>query len=46
MGSLEKTQVGNGMDRLFDFLGDNIDAFDQCVLVLTDTGLHDNKQEK
>ena len=36
-----KTQVENGLSKLFDFWGQTIDTSDQAVFTLNDSGLHD-----
>ena len=40
MGALCKTQVGNGISKLFDFQGQTIDVSGQAVLILKDSVLH------
>ena len=35
-----KTQVGNGLCKLFDFRVQTIDVYEQSVLILKYTGLH------
>ena len=37
----DKTQVENRLNKLFDFLGQNIYVSYQDVFVITYTGLHD-----
>ena len=41
MGALVKTQVENGLSKLFDFRGQTTDMSDQAVFNLKDSGLHD-----
>ena len=40
-----KTQVENGLEKLFDLWYHNIYMYDQDIVLLTDTGLHDEKGE-
>ena len=46
MGALVKTQVKNGLSKLFDFRGQTIDFSDQSVFILKDPGLHDEEGNK
>ena len=41
MGAPAKTQVENGISKIFDLRGQTIDVSDQVVLILNDLGLHD-----
>ena len=41
MGVPVKTQLVNGLGKLFDLRGHNIDMSDQVIFVLTDMVLHD-----
>ena len=46
MGSPVKTQVGNGLSKLFDFRGQTIDVSGQAVFILTDLGLYYEEGKK
>ena len=46
MGAPVKTQVENGLSKLFDFRGQTINTSDQAVLTLKDSGLHDEEGKK
>ena len=46
MGSPVKTQVENGLSKIFDFRGQKIDVSDQDVFNLKYSGLHDKKGNK
>ena len=46
MGAPFKTQVENGLIKLFDFRGWTIDVSDQSVFVLKDSGLRDEEGKK
>ena len=46
MGDPVKTQVENGLIKLFNFRGQNIDIFDQVVFTLNDSGLYDEEGNK
>ena len=41
-----KTQVVNGLDRLFGLWGHNIDVSDQDVFILKNTGLRNDEGKK
>ena len=41
-----KTQVENGISKIFDFRCQTIDVSDQAVFILKDLGLHDEEGEK
>ena len=41
MGPTVKTQLENGLSKLFDLQGQTIDTSEQEVLTLNDSGLHD-----
>ena len=41
MGSPVKTQVENGLNKLFYFQGQTIDVSDQSIFTLNYLGLHD-----
>ena len=43
MGVLVKTQVKNGLDKLFDFCGQKNDMSDQAIFTLADTCIHDEE---
>ena len=45
-GSLVKTQVENGLSKIFDFWGQTIDVSDQDVFILKDSGLHYEEGKK
>ena len=44
--SLVKTQLENGLNKLFNFQGQTIDVFDQAILTLKYLGLHDEEGNK
>ena len=46
MVSPVKTQVENGISKLFDFRGQTIDVSDQAIFILKDPGLHDDEGNK
>ena len=46
MVALVKTQVENGLIKLFDFQRQTIDVFDQSIFTLKDSGLHDKEEKK
>ena len=46
MGAAVKTQVENGLRKLFDLRGQTIDTSDQAVFTLEDSGLHDEEGKK
>ena len=46
MGAPVKTQVENGLSKLFDFRDQTIDVYDQAVFTLKDSGLHDEEGNK
>ena len=46
MGSLVKTQVGNGIIDLFDLRGQTIDVSDQAIIISKDSGIHDEEGNK
>ena len=46
MGPPVKTQVGNGLSKLFDFRGHTIDVSDQDIFIFKDLGLHDEEGKK
>ena len=46
MGYPVKTQVGNGLSKLFDLWGHTIDMSDQAFFILKDFGLHDEEGNK
>ena len=46
MGSLDKTQVENGLRKLFNFRSQTIDVSDQAVFVLKDSVIHDEEEKK
>ena len=41
-----KTQVVNGLSKLFDFWGQTIGVSDQAVFILKDSGLRDDERKK
>ena len=41
-----KTQAENGLSKIFDIQGQNIDVSDQAVFILKDLGLHDDEGKK
>ena len=43
IGAPVKTQVENGLGKLFDFQGQTINTSDQAVSALKDSGLHDEE---
>ena len=43
MESPVKTQVENGISRIFDLRGQTIDISDQAVSILKDSGLYDDE---
>ena len=46
MGDPVKTQVENGLNKLFSLRGYTIDVSDQVVFTLKDPGLHDEEGNK
>ena len=46
MGSQVKTQVDNGLSKLFGFWGHTIDVYDQAFFILKDSGIHDEEGKK
>ena len=46
MGSPAKTQVENGLRKLFNFRSQTIDVSDQAVFVLKDSVIHDEEEKK
>ena len=46
MVALVKTQVENGLIKLFDFQRQTIDVFDQSIFTLKYSGLHDKEEKK
>ena len=46
MGPTVKTQLENGLSKLFDLQGQTIDTSEQEVLTLNDSGLHDEEGKK
>ena len=46
MGAPVKTQVENGLRKLFNLRGQTIDVSDQAVFILKDSGLHDEEGKK
>ena len=46
MGPPVETQVENGLSKLFNFRGQNIDVSDQAVFTLNDSGLHGEEGNK
>ena len=46
MGAPVKTQVKNGLSKLFYFRGHTIDVSDQAVFILKDLRLHDEEANK
>ena len=46
MGAPVKTQVKNGLSKIFNFRGQTIDVSDQAVLILKYSGLHDEEGNK
>ena len=46
MGALVKTQVVNGLNKLFNFRRQTIDVSDQAIFTLKDSGLHDEEGNK
>ena len=41
-----KTQVENGLSKIFNFRGQNINVSDRAVFILKDLGLHDEEGKK
>ena len=46
MGAPVKIQVVNGLSKIFDFRGQNIDASEQAVFTLNYSDLHDEEGGK
>ena len=46
MGAQVKTQVVNGLIRLFNFRGQGIDVYDQAVFTLNNSGTNDEEGKK
>ena len=46
MGAPAKTQVENGISKIFDLRGQTIDVSDQAVFILKDSGIHDEEGKK
>ena len=46
MGVMVKTQMENGLSKLFNFRGQNIDVSDQSVFTLNDSGLRDEEGQE
>ena len=46
MGAPVKTQVKNGLRKLFNFRVHTIDVSDQAVFILKDSGLHNEEGDK
>ena len=46
IGSPVKTQVENGLSKIFDFRGQTIDVSDQAIFILNDSGIHDEEGNK
>ena len=41
MGALVKTQVENGISKLFNLHGQTVDLYDQAIFDLKDSGIYD-----
>ena len=46
MGAPVKTQVENGLNKLFYFRGQTIDVLGQSLFILNNSGIHDEEGEK
>ena len=46
MVPLNKTQVENGLSKIFDLRGQIIDVYDQAVFILNDSGINDEEGNK
>ena len=46
MGYPVKTQVENGLSKLFVLRGQTIDMYDQAIFTLKDLGIHDEEGKK
>ena len=46
MGAPYKTQLENGLSKLFNFRGQTIDVSDQAVFTLKYLGIHDEEGKK